>query len=103
MAGPLFREGGVFSKTPVDGLEMLAWNAVGLGSIVAWNSICSLILFGSLKQVGLLRVTEAQEVMGLDKAKHNELSYPECELMTLEPFIRRNMCNTQVLKFLFQL
>ena len=51
IAGPLLREGGVLSDSAVDGLEMLMWNMIGMGSIIAWNGITSFILFGALHKV----------------------------------------------------
>ena len=62
-----------------EAFTMLAWNAIGLGAIVAWNGVCSLVLFGALKKMGRLRVSERCEVVGLDQFKHDEESYPECE------------------------
>ena len=51
IAGPLLREGGILASSAVDGLEMLLWNAIGMGAIIAWNGVTSFILFGALHKV----------------------------------------------------
>ena len=77
IAGPLFREDGILSSNAGDASKMLLWNIIGLGSIVAWNAICSIIIFGTLNRMGRLRVSEECEIVGLDLYKHDVISYPE--------------------------
>ena len=79
LAGPIFRTGGILDSGSSEAFTMLAWNAIGLGAIVAWNGVCSVVLFVALKKLGRLRVSEKCEVVGLDQLKHDEESYPECE------------------------
>ena len=79
IAGPLFREGGVLSSSVSDGSQMLLWNVIGMGAIIAWNGITSFLLFGLLKKFGILRVSAEVEIGGLDVYKHDDLAYPECK------------------------
>ncbi|BFZ05252.1 hypothetical protein BsWGS_08291 [Bradybaena similaris] len=55
---------------------LLAWQFVGLISIVAWTgALCSLV-FGTLKLTGTFRVSAEMEIKGLDIPKHGEPAYP---------------------------
>ena len=83
LAGPLFRSGGVLGVDPSDGLQMLLWNVIGMGCIIAWNAIISILLFGTLHKVGVLRVKKHVEIMGLDAGKHDEWAYPECKIIII--------------------
>ena len=60
---------------------MLLWNVIGMGCIIAWNAVTSILLFGTLHKVGVLRVKKHVEIMGLDAGKHDERAYPECKII----------------------
>ena len=62
---------------------MLLWNVIGMGCIIAWNAINSILLFGTLHKVGVLRVKKHVEIMGLDAGKHDEWAYPECKIIII--------------------
>ena len=79
IAGPLFRTGGIMSSTASDGVNMLLWNLVGMGSIIVWNGVISSLVFGFLNWMGKLRVSIECEEVGLDIWKHDQMAYPECE------------------------
>merc|ERR1712117_46658 len=81
LAGPIFRSGGLLGEDVSDGLEMLLWNVIGMGCIIAWNAVTSILLFGTLHKVGVLRVKKHVEIMGLDAGKHDERAYPECKII----------------------
>eukprot|EP00121_Abeoforma_whisleri_P011175 Awhi_evm1s10313 len=68
---------GIFYSGSSDAWEQLGWNLLGLVVYFFWSLICSIIMYGSLKLAGLLRVTEAQERAGMDEKKHGEPAYPE--------------------------
>lgn len=53
-----------------------AWQLAGLLAITAWAAVTSLLLFGILKLLKVLRVPEDIEIRGLDIPKHNEPAYP---------------------------
>lgn len=53
-----------------------AWQLAGLATIAAWSGVVSLILFGVLRLLKVLRVPEDIELRGLDIPKHNEPAYP---------------------------
>ena len=80
LAGPIFRSGGLLGENASDGLEMLLWNLIGMACIIAWNAVTSILLFGTLHKVGILRVKKDVEIMGLDAGKHDERAYPECKI-----------------------
>ena len=41
-----------------------------LGAVIVWVTLWSLIIFGSLKMCGLLRVSDAVEEEGMDSSEH---------------------------------
>jgi len=49
--------------------------AVGILAVLAWVVVTALILFGILKALGLLRVSEKEELEGLDLSEHGAESY----------------------------
>uniref|UniRef100_A0A1I8IXG0 Ammonium_transp domain-containing protein n=1 Tax=Macrostomum lignano TaxID=282301 RepID=A0A1I8IXG0_9PLAT len=57
------------------GLDLL-WQLVGAAAIMCWSGGVAIIMFGSLKAAGLLRVCEDFERKGLDIPKHGEPAYP---------------------------
>jgi len=48
----------------------------GILAVVAWTIVFSAVMFGVLKAVGILRLSEASELMGSDQKKHKEPAYP---------------------------
>lgn len=48
---------------------------VALLAIFAWVSICCIVLFGTLKVTGLFRVTEEEEIVGMDISHHGGSAY----------------------------
>uniref|UniRef100_H2YUH5 Ammonium transporter AmtB-like domain-containing protein n=1 Tax=Ciona savignyi TaxID=51511 RepID=H2YUH5_CIOSA len=52
------------------------WNLLGAVAIIGWTVAISTLLFGSMKLLGVLRVSEADELRGLDEIKHGEPAYP---------------------------
>ncbi|KAL3873257.1 hypothetical protein ACJMK2_036395 [Sinanodonta woodiana] len=65
----------VFNWNPKSGL-FLAWQLAGLATIIGWTAAWSLLLFGIMKLLKILRVPEELELKGLDIPKHNEPAYP---------------------------
>ena len=57
-----------------------------IGSIVipAWAFITMFILFSILKSVDLLRVSEEEELIGLDISEHKEEAYAGFQIFTVE-------------------
>jgi Amt family ammonium transporter len=49
---------------------------VGTVAIVAWAFLTMLALFGVMKLMGILRVSEADEIAGLDLSEHGMSAYP---------------------------
>ncbi|XP_064601317.1 putative ammonium transporter 1 [Liolophura sinensis] len=54
----------------------LAWQLAGLAAIIGWTAVLSILIFGGLKLLGILRVNEEMELKGLDIPKHGEPAYP---------------------------
>ena len=50
---------------------------LGFGICIGYAVICSIIIFGGFKAVGLARVTEEEESTGLDLVEHKTPTYPE--------------------------
>ena len=75
IANPIVRIDGVLSTGSEESLNMLMWNCIGGAVLIAWNLIMSIIHFMILDRLGVLRVSPADEIQGLDVIKHNEKSY----------------------------
>ena len=62
----------LFSNSATLGVQLL-------GSVVyaAWAFITMLAVFFALKAIGILRVSEAEELEGLDISEHGAVNYPE--------------------------
>lgn len=59
------------------GADQLVSQVIGVVAILAWVSITSIILFGVLKAVHGLRVSEEEEIAGLDIPEHGAPGYGE--------------------------
>ncbi|BFZ15991.1 hypothetical protein BsWGS_19030 [Bradybaena similaris] len=55
---------------------MLAWQLVGICAIILWTGTLSAVMFGSMKGLGMFRVSEEVERKGLDIPIHGEHAYP---------------------------
>ncbi|XP_059178366.1 putative ammonium transporter 1 [Physella acuta] len=55
---------------------MLAWQLAGVCTFFIWTLGTMTIVFGSLRLLGLFRVTPEMEMKGLDIPKHGEPAYP---------------------------
>jgi len=58
---------------------LLATQIVGPIFIILWAGGLSLALFGSLKALGLLRISVEVEQKGLDSSKHGGSAYPNVD------------------------
>ncbi|CAK8687801.1 unnamed protein product [Clavelina lepadiformis] len=83
LLGPIFainglREGvgGIIYGGHYLAFQNFGWNLLGALAIMAWTGTISTILFGTMKLLGILRVSEEVEKRGLDKIKHGEPAYP---------------------------
>ena len=67
------------------GATQLLDQAIGSGAVVAATLIVSLALMFALKYAGVLRVSKAGEIEGLDLHEHGAAAYPEYALAGLAP------------------
>jgi Amt family ammonium transporter len=59
------------------GADLLIAQVIGIVGVAAWVGVSSAVLFGTLKAMGQLRVSEREEVEGLDVHEHGIPGYPE--------------------------
>ena len=59
------------------GIEQLGMQLIGIGAIVAWTAATAGVLFFVIKVTVGLRVTEEEEMRGLDLVEHGIDSYPD--------------------------
>jgi len=64
------------------GIEQLGVQVVGILAVFAWVVVTSGILFLLIKHTTGLRVSEAEELAGLDVQEHGIGAYPEFDLVT---------------------
>ncbi|MBA2288039.1 MAG: ammonium transporter [Ktedonobacteraceae bacterium] len=68
------------------GLSQLGQQALGSFSVVAATLAVSLVMMYALKRVGVLRVSKAGELEGLDLHEHGASAYPEYALASGDTF-----------------
>jgi len=61
---------------PIFPFQNFGWNLTGAVCIIAWTAANCIIMFGSMKVFGVLRVSEEVEIAGMDRLKHGEPAYP---------------------------
>ncbi|MEJ5251137.1 MAG: ammonium transporter [Chthonomonadetes bacterium] len=64
------------------GLKLLTAQAIGVVSVFAWCIVTGIILFGLLKVTIGIRVSEQEEIEGLDVGEHGISAYPDFVLAT---------------------
>ena len=67
-------DGGLFFG---GGADLLIAQITGIAAVAAWVAVSSGVLFGILRATGNLRVSEREEVEGLDVHEHGFPGYPE--------------------------
>ncbi|XP_069694962.1 putative ammonium transporter 1 isoform X2 [Periplaneta americana] len=75
IAASLFANNGFVFGVTHESAMILAHRMIGAAAIIVWGSAGSCIMFGTLKALGKLRVSEEDERRGLDIAMHNEPGY----------------------------
>lgn len=58
------------------GFAQLGAQAIGVLAYAVWAIVLSIIVFGILKYTFGLRVTEEEEIQGLDISEHGSIAYP---------------------------
>jgi len=56
--------------------DFLVQQLIGIGVYSGWTIGTGIVMFGGLRMIGWLRVTEEAEMIGMDKSKHGGPSYP---------------------------
>ena len=75
IAQPFFAFGkGIFWTSA--GWQGLGVNIAGLLAIFAWSGFWSMVIFGGLKVLNILRIDRDTEFRGNDTVKHGEAAYP---------------------------
>lgn len=75
IATPFFSHGGILYDGNIESALFLAHEMAGACAIIVWGVSASCVMFGTLKFLGKLRVSEQEERKGLDIAMHSEPGY----------------------------
>ena len=75
IAAPIFSPDGLMFGINEERIEKLKWNSIGAGILIAYNLGVGTTIFGILKVLNILRVSDEDEVVGMDVIKHGEKSY----------------------------
>jgi len=73
------------------GLDQIGYQLAGIGAIGSFTVLFSLIVFGTLKAVMGLRVTEAEELEGLDLGEHDMAAYPDFQQTFIKSYHAREI------------
>ena len=89
LAVGIFAQGSIMPGTTGNGLlfgggfGLLLAQAIGVLAVAAWCTVTGLVLFGGIKLVMGLRVSEEEEIEGLDIHEHGSPAYPDVFRPTL--------------------
>lgn len=76
LAQPIFEyEQGIVYDFDKDSWDSFGWNLAGVLSLIAWAGGCALVMFGILRFIGHIRITDEAEAKGIDMAEHGAVSY----------------------------
>ena len=70
--------------TGIFGGHPLVAQIIGSVAIPLWSFLTMFILFSTLKALNMLRVSEEDEILGLDISEHQEEAYPGFQIFTVE-------------------
>ncbi|MEO0564468.1 MAG: ammonium transporter [Chloroflexota bacterium] len=59
------------------GLGLLWFQFWGMLAVIAWVTVTAVVMFGALKAMGLLRISESGEDMGIDVYEHGATVWPD--------------------------
>lgn len=77
--GTAYAETSTYGLLAGGGVEQLGIQALAAASIIVWTVLTSAILFLAIKTLIGLRVSEAEEIAGLDSFEHGVEAYPDFE------------------------
>ncbi|GAA0483469.1 ammonium transporter [Salinibacillus aidingensis] len=80
-------DGGLFYG---GGATLLGIQALGVVATFAWTFIMTFIVFGVIKAVAGIRVSEEEEISGLDFAEHGSQAYELKDIMVTTPPARQS-------------
>ena len=67
------------------GATLLIHQLIGAGAVLAWGLGTGFVLFAIIKAVMGLRVTDAEQIEGLDIGEHGMSAYPDFEMLESSP------------------
>lgn len=72
----IFKADGLIMTGSSEAAIGLAWNLIGLATIIVWTGVMCFVMFYILKKNQMLRVETEHEFKGMDLLKHGESAYP---------------------------
>ncbi|GFG33933.1 hypothetical protein Cfor_07493 [Coptotermes formosanus] len=75
IAASFFDNNGLVFGATYESAMVSTYRMIGAAAIITWGGFACCVMFGTLKLLGQLRVTEEEERKGLDIAMHNEPGY----------------------------
>ncbi len=69
--------GGVAGLFTGGGLDLLITQVIGVAAVAIWATVASVIMFGAVKAVGILRMPAAADLVGIDVYEHGATVMPD--------------------------
>ncbi|WP_432800405.1 ammonium transporter [Poriferisphaera sp. WC338] len=91
LACGIFGVNGLYGTSETAGGMQLIYQLVGAGSVIGFTLLTATILFGALKSICGIRVSEYEEIEGLDLGEHDMSAYPDFQRTYIKSYHAREI------------